>query len=342
MRLLICTQKIDQQDPILGFFHSWVEEFAKLCDQVTVVCLEEGEHHLPRNVRVFSLGKDKGRTRLGYLRNFYKFIWKTRKEYDTVFVHMNPEYVILGGLLWKIWNKKIALWYVHREVDEKLKIAEKFADMIFTASKEGFGIQSSKVHVVGHGIDANKFPPVSSDLSQGIELVYLGRISKIKNLETILRAGALLPQVSHIRFIGPSVTVEDQTYQIALEKLASELKIQDRVTFVKEMKDDQMFSSGSVSVNASPDGGMDKAVLGSLATGVPTFASNSAFRNVFGEYWDTFSYAYGDEVSLADRIQAFGSMAHDTRSSILSGLREKMSQEYSVTTVIGNIMHRLQ
>ena len=29
MNLLLITQKIDKDDPILGFFHRWVEEFAK-------------------------------------------------------------------------------------------------------------------------------------------------------------------------------------------------------------------------------------------------------------------------------------------------------------------------
>ena len=32
MKLLIITQKVDSADPILGFFHQWVEEFAKHCE----------------------------------------------------------------------------------------------------------------------------------------------------------------------------------------------------------------------------------------------------------------------------------------------------------------------
>lgn len=30
VKLLIITQKIDINDPILGFFHKWIEEFAKM------------------------------------------------------------------------------------------------------------------------------------------------------------------------------------------------------------------------------------------------------------------------------------------------------------------------
>lgn len=47
MNLLIITQKIDQNDDVLGFFHRWVEEFSKYCELVIVICLQKGEYDLP-------------------------------------------------------------------------------------------------------------------------------------------------------------------------------------------------------------------------------------------------------------------------------------------------------
>lgn len=58
MRLLIVTQKVDKNDPILGFFHRWIEEFSKHCEKLTVICLQAGEFKLPANVTVLSLGKE--------------------------------------------------------------------------------------------------------------------------------------------------------------------------------------------------------------------------------------------------------------------------------------------
>lgn len=55
---MIVTQKVDVNDPILGFFHRWVEEFAKHFERITVICLQKGEYNLPANVKVFSLGKE--------------------------------------------------------------------------------------------------------------------------------------------------------------------------------------------------------------------------------------------------------------------------------------------
>ncbi len=131
MRLLITTQKLDKYDPILGFFHSWVAEFAKHCESVQVICLFKGEYDLPDNVHVFSLGKEERQSRIQYLIHFYWYIIHERKKYDTVFVHMNQIYVVLAGFLWKLFGKKISLWYTHRAVDWTLRVATLFADKIF-------------------------------------------------------------------------------------------------------------------------------------------------------------------------------------------------------------------
>ena len=59
MKLLITTQTVNINDPVLGFFHRWLKEFAENCEQVTVICLQVGEYQLPPNVKVISLGKEK-------------------------------------------------------------------------------------------------------------------------------------------------------------------------------------------------------------------------------------------------------------------------------------------
>src|SRR3989344_1998355 len=121
MKLLIITQKVDKNDPILGFFHAWLNEFAKNLESIIVICLYKGEVNLPNNVKVLPLGKENGVSRIKYIFNFYKYIWNERKNYDKVFVHMNPIYVILGGFAWSFLGKRIALWYTHKNVDLKLK-----------------------------------------------------------------------------------------------------------------------------------------------------------------------------------------------------------------------------
>ena len=62
MKLLIITQKVSREDSVLGFFHSWIREFATRFEKVTVICLEKGSYDLPGNARVFSLGKNSQRS----------------------------------------------------------------------------------------------------------------------------------------------------------------------------------------------------------------------------------------------------------------------------------------
>ena len=59
MRLLFITQVVDADDSVLGAYHGWIAEFAKLFERIEVICLKEGSHAFPANVRVHSLGKER-------------------------------------------------------------------------------------------------------------------------------------------------------------------------------------------------------------------------------------------------------------------------------------------
>src|SRR3989344_8250246 len=145
MKLLVITQKVDENDQLLGFFIEWLKRLAQKFDKLIVLCLEKGEFNLPENVEVISLGKNKGHSKIRQLFTLYSLLFTRRHNYDAVFIHMNPIWVVLGGPLWKLFNKKIFFWYTHKAVTSKLRLAEIFADVIFTASKESFRLPSKKI-----------------------------------------------------------------------------------------------------------------------------------------------------------------------------------------------------
>ena len=76
---------------------------------------------------------------------------------------MNPEYVLLGGALWKLMGKKIGLWYAHGHLSGMLRVAHWITDVVFTSTTGGFNIPSPKRRVVGHGIDCERFSFVTRD-----------------------------------------------------------------------------------------------------------------------------------------------------------------------------------
>ena len=332
MKLLILTQKVDKNDPILGFFHRWIEEFAKHCEKAIAICLQKGEYNLPGNVKVLSLGKESGVSKLKYILNFFKYIWQERKNYNVVFVHMNQEYVLLGGIFWRIWGKKIGLWYVHRQTNLKLWLAEKLVQVIFSSAPESFQIRSVKVKYVGHGIDRDIFKPSFPNGNGPIRFLYVGRITKIKNIDTIIRSINGKP----LTLVGEPITKEDKKYKQELNNLAEETKA---VLFwrgsVSNIKMPQIYASHSISMNSTPDGGMDKAVLESLAVGTPVFTSNKAFVGLLGEQAHFFIYKYGDVEDLAKKLNSW--LQNNHKFEIMERLSTKVRTEYSVEVVISKI-----
>jgi glycosyltransferase involved in cell wall biosynthesis len=347
MRLLIITQKVDKNDPDLEFFHRWLEEFSKRVEQVIVISLMKGKYNLPENVEVLSLGKEDGKGKIEYLRRFYFYIWTRRRGYDAVFVHMNPEYIIFGGLLWHFLGKHISLWYVHRQSNLKLKIAEKFSDIIFTSAKESFTIKSSKVVYVGHGVDADRFIYVPRDILKPFSMLYVGRITRIKNIDVIFRGLRNLLDagvaVRSLVLAGEVVTSDDRMYEKELLELISRLDIENYIDWRGPVKNHEMlnvYADATVTVNASPDGGMDKVVLEALFVGRPTFFSNKAFRGVYGEYAELFNFKESDSLSLAEKITGYLKYS-EQKENIVKKLSVRARGEYSVEKIIDKITTKL-
>ncbi len=272
MKLLIVTQKVDINDDVLGFFHRWIEEFSKYCEKVTIICLQKGEYALPKNVNVHSLGKEIKQSRVAYLLNFYSLIWKKRKDYDVVFVHMNPEYIVLGGLVWKLLGKKITLWYTHKSVTPWLRIAEKLADKILTASKESFRLPSSKVEIVGHGIDIDFFAP-DQNVPRGNHWLSVGRLTASKRHDLAIRAAREAGAPLRIAGEGPE--------RENLKKLAKELGAD--VAFLGPLTRERLrdeYRRAAKLIHRSETGSLDKVVLEAAACGCPVDTADSALAEL--------------------------------------------------------------
>ena len=149
MRLLVVTQKVDRIDPILGFFHRWIEEFALQCESVIVVGQSVGDFSLPKNVTVLSLGKEKGMSRFRQVLRFHRFLWMNRRTYDAVLVHMTPIWVTLGLPCSFCLRKKWYLWYEARGARWPLKSALRLTRKVFSASHAGMPLETRKSVITG-------------------------------------------------------------------------------------------------------------------------------------------------------------------------------------------------
>src|SRR3989344_3450964 len=285
-KLLIITQKVDQNDQLLGFSIGWFRRFAEKFDSMTILCLERGEFDLPENIEVISLGKDRGASKLAQLVNFYKNIWLLREKYDAVFSFMNAIWIVLGACLWRLLGKGIFLWYAHKTITWKHRLAVKLTNSIFTSTPEGFRVKSKKVMVVGQGIDTDVFKPISKyrnvEMSKCLRILSVGRIASIKNYEILIETAKLLKGQGvnfELTMIGEPVFQKDFEYGQKLKAIVSEMDLNQQVKFVGKVINKNLplyYQSSHIFVNLGKTVSLDKTIVEAMACGINVISSNDA------------------------------------------------------------------
>ncbi len=335
MKLLIITQKVDKNDPVLGFFHSWIIKFAESFESVVVICLYKGEYNFPSNIKVLSLGKEKGVSRIKYVLNFFTYIWSERKDYDKVFVHMNQVYVLLGGIIWKILGKEIFLWYTHKSVTLSLRAALLFVKKVFSASQESFRIPTNKLRVMGHGIplDLFAYEQTKTFNFENIKLVTVGRISRSKDLRTLIDAANILNATFDI--IGGPLTSDDRIYYKELEKFSS-----DKIIFRGSKKHEDItpyIKKADIFVHASATGSLDKAPLEAMACGTPVISCNDSFIPILSPCGLTFKKQ--DPQSLVMAIRSFE--LNVQKDDVRLQLRNTVAKQHSLDGLIKGLSNEI-
>jgi glycosyltransferase involved in cell wall biosynthesis len=309
--LLIYTQKVNKDDPILGFFHSWIEALAPHYQKVLVCCLEEGSHDLPDNVTVFSLGKEKVRSKFQYIKNFFHIAFFSRNKYQKVFVHMNEEYVLLGGLIWRLLGKKISLWRNHVQGTWKTRLAVALSHEVFCTSPTSYTAQFKKTKIMPVGINEEVYKEIPGIRKQN-SLLYVGRISPIKNIEVMIDALYLLKKEgieATLDLYGPN---DDAKYSKILSNKIKELYVSDRVKFCGSVKPAELahiYSSYGVCINTTNSGSFDKTILEAAFCGCLPVASHDNFSQIIdAELKKYISFKEGDAESLSETIKTIISL----------------------------------
>jgi len=333
MKLLVVTQVVDTEDPVLGFFVRWVEELAKHVESVEVICLREGKHMLPVNVHVHSLGKEheqsmrenttiygsaSRRGRYGW--RFLSLVWKLRHDYDTVFVHMNQEYVLIGGWLWKLLGKRVYLWRNHYAGSLQTDIAAAFCAKVFCTSKHSYTAKYQKTTLMPVGVDTERFSPDARVERKAHSILFLARMSPSKRPEMLLDALATLARngtAFTASFVGSPLPRDEAYYEELKEKAHA---LADKITFLPGIPNSQtpdLYRAHEIFINTSPSGMLDKTIFEAAASGCLVLASSKDFAEIAGE--DSY---FDSNAVLAERLTQ--ALAHSTTQP-LSALIEKNS-----------------
>ncbi len=341
MELLIFTQKVDLNDTVLSFFHRWILEIAKHFEQVTVICLYKGKCELPANIRVLSLGKENGESKFKYLKNFYKYIIKYRKDYDAVFVHMNQEYMILGGIIWKIMGKKAAMWRNHHAGSWLTDLAAFFCFKVFCTSRYSFTAKYKKTVLMPVGVDTELFVADKGTRIQREErsILSLGRISISKRLEYFVDALGRLArnaQAFHASIYGDALP-KDQPYYEMLKKKTEELQIADRVAFCAGIPNDEtpaVYSRHNIFVNLSSSGMYDKTIFEAMSCECVVLVSN---ENLHGLIDEQYIFKDRDTDEFTEKLSALISMPEDIRREKAKELRRVVESKHSLGLLANKI-----
>ena len=343
-RLLIITQKVDETDDLLGFFVSWIREFATHQDQVTVITLGKGSYSLPSNVRILSLGKEVGTSKIKQALRLFQFLWREVRVHDAVFAHMSPIFAIAAAPFTKLWHKKLILWYLHRSRTIRLRLAEKLVDTIVTADKQSLTLQSHKIVEVGHGIDVERFsfPERLPPVGRPIRILSVGRLSPIKGFETLIRAAQLIRgrDISYeIRIVGAPVMRGDTQYAQNLNSLARELKVDDMVHMVGFVPYTEMpaqYRWADIIVGCTPSGGIDKVILEGMASGCAMVTSNAVMKKYLTqEHASEYIFRHGDFKNLARTLEQ---LVLQDFSRIGEEMRRIVVHDHNLSTAVHRIL----
>jgi D-inositol-3-phosphate glycosyltransferase len=221
--------------------------------------------------------------------------------------------------------------------------------------KEGlinyYGSSPEKISVVPCGVNLEMFKPVGKEkakreLGFGDDriILFVGRIEPVKGIEQLLRAISYLQSGhgSRLVIIGGDDNSPDETER--LRRLASELHIENKVTFSGSVKQERLpyyYSAADVCVISSYYESFGLVTLESLACGTPVVATDvGGSKSIIREGETGYVVADNEPHHLAEKIDLLLSRASPDINSALS-IRASVSR-YSWSNIAETIVEEFQ
>lgn len=331
LRLLLFNLATDEDDPVLGFTSAWIRALAARCASVDVITMRAGRLDLPANVRVRSVGKEKGHSIPRRIGAFYRLLFRTLREerVDACFSHMMPAFSVLGGPVLRARRIPLVTWYAHPSLTRTLKLAHHLSDRMVASLPTAYPYLKDKLTVVGQGIDTTLFSPGGAEDDPPL-LLSVGRLAAVKDHPTLIDAAARL-QAAGERFslalVGGPVTPKDHVHVRELRAQVDARGLGGRVDWVGPVPPAALtgwYRRCAAHVNLTRTGSGDKSALEAMSCGRPSLVANDGFRDTLGPHADRLWFPHGDAAGLAQRLRDVLHLTVAERAQLGGDLRHRV------------------
>ncbi len=353
LRLLMTSQAIDQDHPILGFSHTWAAKLAGLVERLHVVTLHLGKHDLPPNVTVTSLGGERGRGKLAKLIAFHRAVAPLAlgRKIDGIFVQQTEINAILAAPYAKLLRIPLVLFKGHsRSLRPSLRVANALIDRALTSAPAAYPIDTPKKVVTGQGIDVDTFVPLRGGPKRGAgpkRIISVGRLSPIKRYEVQIEAANILVNergrkdfTLHI-YGGP----DPPSHAAELTALIKNHGLEETVFLEGPMdfrRMPEVYRGAHALLHTCDTESLDKAVLEAMACGVPAITSIQSYGPVMGASADILVCRPGDLTGLAAKLEAVLALSPTEHRALGGALRDTVVRDHSVDRLVAQVVEVIQ
>jgi glycosyltransferase involved in cell wall biosynthesis len=348
MRLLLFNLATDADDPILGFTTRWIGALSQKVEFVYVITMRQGHIEMADNVRVYSVGKEKGYTEPRRAVEFYRLLFRILRDdhIDVCFSHMIPIFTVMAAPVLRPRGIPIITWIIHPRLSWIMRLAHHLSDRIVTSTATSYPYRHDKLTVVGHGIDTNLFSPDGRvPLEDPLIVLCAGRLSSVKDHPTLLKATWLLRQhwsgAFRVVILGGPATPRDEYYARSLCEQVKQLGLEDTIQFepaVSMVNLPSWYRRCAVHINLTRTGSADKVAWEAMACGRPCLVANEGFKETLGDYADRLLFCYRNPEDLANKLVRLLTLPKTDRDRLGLYLRRQVEQKHSLDRLAGKLI----
>jgi len=341
-KLLMLNLGIDSNDTSLGFTHTWIDELRNEYPIIDVITMRLGDNNLGEDVGIYFINKNNKKLskvqQIKKIRALFDEVLN-KKNYDHCFAHMSPLLLVLGSR--KLKKKKIesTLWFTHPGPNYGVKrlilfLATRVAKNIVTASSNSFPYKTSKLNVIGHGIDFSRFQ--KKKINKVEKFLYLGRISESKRVHTIVENFIKFNQASQnnysLTLIGGTLNDQDKKY---LEKIKRMIDGNEKIKLMGKISHEklgQVIKEFDCNINIAKKGFFDKVVLETLYTGIINICYSEDYKQFFPKEHHDKLFVINNFDEIEERMQYVTKLESSELESIIKHAYDNL-ESHSLKTL---------